>query len=191
MGAGTAGPPTLALTAGRPSRRQRSWQDHRPERRGRPVPIARRRHPPGRRTHDEHHRTDRAAVAVTTTDRARTGPIRGIIAGSLATGAAGAAVLTLVVFGGASEPVITGSALLGFALGWAVLAVLSARLTNQPQSWAWVPAAGLGATGLGLLALTPDDRAITLSGWGWPPLILSLAIWMAVRIRRSLAPGGR
>jgi pimeloyl-ACP methyl ester carboxylesterase len=128
---------------------------------------------------------------VTTTDRARTGPIRGIIAGSLATGAAGAAVLTLVVFGGASEPVITGSALLGFALGWAVLAVLSARLTDQPQSWAWVPAAGLGATGLGLLALTPDDRAITLSGWGWPPLILSLAIWMAVRIRRSLAPGGR
>ncbi|SDN31535.1 Pimeloyl-ACP methyl ester carboxylesterase [Geodermatophilus siccatus] len=127
---------------------------------------------------------------MSTTDRAPTGPIRGIIAGSLATGAATAAVLTLVVFGGAPEPVITGAALLGFALGWAILAVLSARLTDQPQSWAWVPAAGLGATGLGLLALTPHDRAITLSGWVWPPLLLSLAIWMGVRIRRSLAAGG-
>jgi pimeloyl-ACP methyl ester carboxylesterase len=131
-----------------------------------------------------------AAGARSTTDRARTGPIRRIIAGSLATGAAGAAVLTLVVVGGAPEPVITGAALLGFALGWAMLAVLSARLTNQPQSWAWGPAAGLAATGLGLMALTPDHRAITLSGWGWPPLLLSLAVWMSVRIRRSLAAGG-
>jgi hypothetical protein len=61
-------------------------------------------------------------------------------------------VLTLVVVGGAPEPVITGAALLGFALGWALLAVLSARLTTQPQNWAWVPTAGLAATGLGLLA---------------------------------------
>ncbi len=131
-----------------------------------------------------------AAGAMSTTDRARTGPIRGIIAGSLATGAASAAVLTLVVFAGASEPVITGAALLGFALGWAMLALLSARLTNQPQHWAWVPAAGLAATGLGLLILTPDDRALTLSGWIWPPLLLVLAVWMGVRVRRSLAPGG-
>jgi pimeloyl-ACP methyl ester carboxylesterase len=127
---------------------------------------------------------------VSTTDHARTGPIRGIIAGSLATGAVSAAVLSLVVFAGAPEPVITGAALLGFALGWAMLAVLSARLTNQPQSWAWVPAAVLAATGLGLLALTPDERAITLSGWVWPPLLLSLAVWMGVRIHRSLAAGG-
>ena len=154
-----------------------------------PGPIGPGPHPPAEgRTLSA--TTPTAAGALATTDRARTGPIRGVIAGSLATGAASAAVLTLVVFAGAPEPVITGAALLGFALGWAMLAVLSARLTNQPQSWAWVPAAGLAATGLGLLALTPDDRAITLSGWGWPPLLLALAVWMAVRIRRSLAAGG-
>jgi hypothetical protein len=130
------------------------------------------------------------AGAMSTTHRARTGPIRGIIAGSLATGAAGAAVLTLVVVAGAIEPVVTGAALLGFALGWAVLGVLSARLTDQPQSWAWVPAAALAGTGVGLLVLSPDDRALTLSGWIWPPLLLVLAVWMGVRVRRSLAPGG-
>jgi pimeloyl-ACP methyl ester carboxylesterase len=131
-----------------------------------------------------------AAEAVSATVRARTGPIRRIIAGSLATGAVSVAILTLVVVGGTPEPVITGAALLGFALGWVLLAVLSARLTDQPQSWAWVPAAGLAATGLGLLAFTPDDHAITLSGWGWPPLLLALAAWTGVRLRRSLAAGG-
>jgi pimeloyl-ACP methyl ester carboxylesterase len=50
--------------------------------------------------------------------------------------------------------------------------------------------ADLAATGLGLLALTPDDRAMALIGWGWPPLLLALAVWMGVRLRRSLAAGG-
>jgi predicted benzoate:H+ symporter BenE len=44
-----------------------------------------------------------------------------------------AAVLPLVVFGSGSEAVITGSALLGFAAGWALLAVLTSRRTTQPQ----------------------------------------------------------
>jgi pimeloyl-ACP methyl ester carboxylesterase len=131
-----------------------------------------------------------AAAAVPAAGRgSRRGPIRRIVAGSLLTGAVLAAVLPLFVVAGASEPVITGSALLGFAAGWAMLAVLSARMTDQPQRWAWVPAAGLGATGLGLLILTPDDRVLTAAGWAWPPLLLALAAWTVLRIRRSLAAG--
>ena len=42
-------------------------------------------------------------------------------------GAVTALVLALVVFPGATEAVITGSMLLGFAFGWALLAVLSTR----------------------------------------------------------------
>jgi pimeloyl-ACP methyl ester carboxylesterase len=123
------------------------------------------------------------------TGRNRTGPIRRVIAATVLTGMIAAAVLTLVVSAGATEPVITASALLGFALGWAVLAVLSARLTDQPQRWAWVPTAALGVTGLGLLVLAPDDHGMTVAGWAWPPLLLALAIWMGVRVRRSLAAG--
>jgi pimeloyl-ACP methyl ester carboxylesterase len=123
-------------------------------------------------------------------DRApRHGPVRRIIAGSLVTGLVTTAVLTLVVFAGAGEHAITGSALLGFAAGWAMLAVLSVRMTDQPQRWACVPAAGMAATGLGLLLLAPGDSALTTAGWAWPPVLLALAIWMGVRVRRSVAAG--
>jgi pimeloyl-ACP methyl ester carboxylesterase len=119
----------------------------------------------------------------------RRGHLRRVIAGSLLAGAVLAAVLPLIVFAGAPEPVITGAALLGFAAGWAVLAVLSSRMTDQPQRWALVPAAALGATGLGLLVLAPDDRVLTAAGWAWPPLLLVLAVWTALRVRRSVATG--
>src|SRR5215210_6503679 len=89
------------------------------------------------------------------------GPVRRIVVTSLFVGAAAALVFVLVVFAGAPEHVITGSALLGFALGWATLAMLSVRLTTQSQRWAAVPAAGMAVTGLGLLVLAPDDRAMT------------------------------
>jgi pimeloyl-ACP methyl ester carboxylesterase len=133
--------------------------------------------------------TTTPAIPAATTDGRGGGPIRRIIAGALVSGAASAAVLTLVVFAGAREHVITGSALLGFAAGWAVLAVLSARITDAPQRWAWVPAAGLAAAGLGLLLLAPGDRALTAAGWVWPPILLALAVWMATRVRRRLAAG--
>ena len=87
-------------------------------------------------------------------DGPRRGPIGRIIAGSLATGLLGAVLCTLVVFAGAAEHVITGSALLAFAFGWAMLAVLSTRLTSQPQRWALVPAALMAVTGLPRAGLT-------------------------------------
>jgi pimeloyl-ACP methyl ester carboxylesterase len=129
-------------------------------------------------------------TAATPTDsrEPRRGRIRLVVAGSLLTGLVLAAVLPLVVFGSGTEAVITGSALLGFSAGWAMLALLSSR-TNQPQRWAWVPAAALGATGVGLLVTAPDDPALTAAGWVWPPLLLALAGWTGVRVRRSLAAG--
>jgi hypothetical protein len=132
-----------------------------------------------------------AAAATSTVDHGSRGdPIRLVIAGSLVLGVVLAGVLTLVVLStGGTEAVITGAALLGFAAGWAMLAVLSARMTDQPQRWALVPAAGLAATGLWLLVLAPGDRVLTASGWIWPPLLLALAVWMGFRVRRSLTAG--
>jgi pimeloyl-ACP methyl ester carboxylesterase len=114
------------------------------------------------------------------------GPIVRVVLGSLLTGVVGAAVLTLVALPGAPEPVITGSALIAFAAGWAMLAVLSARLTSQPQPWAFVPAAVMVATGLGLLTLAPGNGGLTAAGWIWPPVVFVLAAWMRVRIIRAL-----
>ena len=109
-----------------------------------------------------HTTTAPAATAAVSSARrgTRRGPIRLVIAGSLLTGAVLSAVLPLVVFGAGSEAVVTGSALLGFAAGWAMLAALTSRRTTQPQRWAWVPAAALGATGVAVGAVVVIVRPL-------------------------------
>jgi pimeloyl-ACP methyl ester carboxylesterase len=133
---------------------------------------------------DVHHTEHRADVAAPATPP--TGPIARIVAGSLAAGATTALVLTLVVFAGGTESVITGSILVGFGLGWALIAVLTERHTSQPQRWAAVPAAAMAATGLALLAFTPEHATMTRLSWVWPPVVFALAVWMLVRMRRAL-----
>jgi pimeloyl-ACP methyl ester carboxylesterase len=96
-------------------------------------------------------------------------------------------LLALVVSaGGAAEPVVTGSAMLAFGLGWAMLAALPAWRTDQPQRWALAPAAFFAVAGAGLLLSSPGDGALGLLGWAWPPLLLALLAWTAVRARRHL-----
>ena len=136
--------------------------------------------------HPAEHRTDVAAPATPPT-----GPIARIVAGSLTAGAMTALVLTLVVFAGGTESVITGSMLVGFGLGWALIAVITERHTNQPQRWAAVPAAAMAATGLALLVFTPEHATMTRLGWVWPPVVLALAVWMLVRMRRALTGRSR
>ncbi len=114
------------------------------------------------------------------------GPIWRIVGGSLAVGLVGALLLTLVVFAGAPEHVISGVALLAFAFGWAMLAVLSTRYTSQPQRWALVPAAFMAGVGVALLALAPGDGSLNAVGWVWPAAVLGLAVWMFIQMRRAL-----
>lgn len=123
--------------------------------------------------------------------RKQHGPLARVIATSLGGGAAAALVLTLVVFAGGTESVITGSTLLGFALGWALIAVLTVRHTARPQRWTVVPAAVMGLTGLALLVLEPGEEAMGALNWVWPPVVLVMSGWMLAQIRRDLAGPGR
>ena len=118
-------------------------------------------------------------------------PVWRVVAGSLAIGAVGALVLTLGVFAGAPEPVISGSALLAFACGWALLALSTKRFTSQPQTWARVPAVAMATTGVALLVARPDDRMLNAAGWVWPVVALTITGWMIVQLRRSLVGGAR
>src|SRR5947207_1782029 len=81
------------------------------------------------------------------TPRSR-GHIGWVVAGSLATGLVAALLLVAAPFVPATESAITGAVLCGFALGWAMLAVLSVRFTDQPQRWPAVPALLMGVGGL-------------------------------------------
>jgi pimeloyl-ACP methyl ester carboxylesterase len=116
----------------------------------------------------------------------RKGHIGLIVAASMFGGLILALVLTVLVFGGATEPVINGAALLAFALGWTLLAWLSERRTDQPQRWAYVPAIFMGVLGLAHLVFRPSDGVLRTFGWVWPIAAAGLAIWMIIQARRSL-----
>jgi pimeloyl-ACP methyl ester carboxylesterase len=105
-----------------------------------------------------------------------------IVAGSLATGLVTALLLVAAPFVPADESALTGAVLCGSALGWAMLAVLSARLTDQPQRWAAALAVFMGLGGLLLLGFGPSVQPAL--NWVWPPALLTMVTWMIVRGRR-------
>ena len=112
------------------------------------------------------------------------GHIGWVVAGSLATGIVAAMLLVAAPFIPADENDITGAVLFGFALGWAMLAVLSVRFTDQPQRWAAVPALFMGLDGLLLVGSGSSIREVL--SWVWPPALLALVIWMIVRAHHHL-----
>jgi pimeloyl-ACP methyl ester carboxylesterase len=117
------------------------------------------------------------------------GHIGWIVAGSLATGLVAALLLVAAPFIPAEESNLTGAVLCGFGLGWAMLAVLSVRYTDQPQRWAAAPALFMGLGGLLLLGFGSSVHEVL--NWVWPPAVLALAIWMFVRAHRQLRSRSR
>jgi pimeloyl-ACP methyl ester carboxylesterase len=112
------------------------------------------------------------------------GRIRLIVAASLAIGLLAALALVAAPFVPAKENVLPGVALLGFAFGWALLTVLSARSSDQPQRWAVAPAVFMALAGL--VSLIGSDAVRNVFGWVWPPVLLGLVVWMFIRARRQL-----
>src|SRR4051794_5829775 len=110
-----------------------------------------------------------------------------VIAGSLLAGVASAIALVAVPFADGGEATVTGALLLGFAIGWALLAMLSTRLGDASHRWAAAPAAVLGLSATALIMLTPSTQALDTLGWIWPPVLLSLVFWMTAQTRRQPA----
>ncbi|MDX6326755.1 MAG: hypothetical protein QOK15_3109 [Nocardioidaceae bacterium] len=113
-----------------------------------------------------------------------------VVAGSITTGLLVSAASTLLLFPGATEPVITGAALVSWGIGWAMLWLLSRR-TTQPQEWARIPAVVMGGGGATYLLLRPDAGLISALGWVWPMGLAALIVWMVRRSRRSLRSWSR
>jgi pimeloyl-ACP methyl ester carboxylesterase len=107
-----------------------------------------------------------------------------VVAGSLAAGLAVAVILPFVPMGTPDENFSPAMVLIGFAIGWALLAILSTRLTDQPQRWAVAPAVFMGVAGA-IVLLAPDTLVDAL-GWVWPPALLVLVVWMLMRAKRDL-----
>ncbi len=117
-------------------------------------------------------------------DRSRKGHIGWIVAGSLVTGALAALLLAAAPVIPATPSGVTGAILLGLALGWAMLTVLSVRFTDQPQRWAAAPALFMALGGFLLMAFGSPAQEVL--AWVWPPVLLVLVVWMVVRAPRQL-----
>jgi pimeloyl-ACP methyl ester carboxylesterase len=113
-----------------------------------------------------------------------------IVVASLAAGATLAIALVFAPFVPAEENAVTGVMLLGFAVGWALLAGLSTRWSDQPQRWAAAPALFMGLGGATVL-LGPDTLVDGALSWVWPPALLTLVVWMFLRARRDLRSRSR
>jgi pimeloyl-ACP methyl ester carboxylesterase len=124
-------------------------------------------------------------------DRSRgsRGHIGRIVAGSLTVGLVAALLLAAAPFIKPEEDDVTGAVLCGFAIGWATLALLSARFTDQPQRWAVVPAVFMGVGGLLLIGFGATLREVL--NWVWPPALLAVVVWMFVGAHRQLRSRSR
>ncbi len=133
------------------------------------------------RSETEPSGSGQVAPAVTPPRRSHVGRV---VAGSLAAGFAAAMILPFLPVGTVDVDFATAMVLFGFALGWALIAVLSARFTDQPQRWAVVPAIFMALSGA-LVLLVPDGVVDAL-GWVWPPALLVLVVWVWIRAKRDL-----
>jgi pimeloyl-ACP methyl ester carboxylesterase len=122
--------------------------------------------------------------------RAGRSPVLAILI-AVAVGGALAVILALLTARAGSEPLVTGSVLVAFGLGWALMAWLTIRFSAQPQRWMYVPAAALAAAGALLALLQPGPSTMDLLGWVWPAGLAVLGIWMALQLRRHLRGAGR
>src|SRR5215217_4570091 len=107
-----------------------------------------------------------------------------IVSASLATGLVAALALVAAPFIPAKENILVGVVLLAFALGWALLAVLSTRFSSRPQRWAAAPAVFFAVAGL--VSLLGSQAVRDVFGWVWPPALLALVVWMIIRVRRQV-----
>ena len=98
-----------------------------------------------------------------------------VVIGSLAAGLAAALLLPFLPVATVDVDFSTAMVLFGFALGWALLAVLSTRFTDQPQRWAVVLALFMVVAG-GLVLVSPDSVVDAL-GWVWPLVLVALVVW--------------
>ena len=108
-----------------------------------------------------------------------------IVAGSIVAGLTAAVLLAFAPFVTADANTFTGMVLLGFAVGWALLAGLSTWLGDQPQRWAAAPALFMGLSGA-IVLLGSDAFVDGVVSWVWPPALLVLVVWVFRARQRDL-----
>ncbi len=112
-----------------------------------------------------------------------------VVAGSLTVGFLAALILPFLPVATVDVNFATAMVLFGWALGWALLALLSTRFTDQPQRWAVVPATFMAVAGA--LVLVAPDSVVNAMSWVWPPALVVLVVWVWIRAKREMRSRAR
>ena len=112
-----------------------------------------------------------------------------VVAASLIVGFLLPIVLALGPAAGGGESRMTGAALLGWGIGWALIALLSTRFTDAAAAMG-VRASRHPRRDRGRCSSRSrrGRRRWTMLAWVWPVPVLVLAVWLILRVRRDV-PG--
>ena len=117
----------------------------------------------------------------------RRGRIGWIVAGSLATGLLAALLLAIAPFIAEQENDVTGAALCGFAIGWAMLAGSRCGSPTSHSGGPWYRQSSWVSPDLSSSCSAPVNGL----RWIWPPALLVLVVWMCVQAHRQLRSRAR
>ncbi len=80
-----------------------------------------------------------------------------------------------------------GVFLLAFAIGWALITVLSFFVADKVHWWPLIPAVIIGVTGFAVLYGGVFNNVLELFGYAWPALLILVGLYIIFR-RRVAAP---
>ncbi|GAB4160714.1 MAG: hypothetical protein Fur0021_33040 [Candidatus Promineifilaceae bacterium] len=80
-----------------------------------------------------------------------------------------------------------GVFLIAFALGWALITVLSFFVSDRVHWWPLIPAIIIGVTGFAVLYGGVFNDALQIFGYAWPAILILVGLYIIFR-RRLSAP---
>ncbi len=80
-----------------------------------------------------------------------------------------------------------GAFLIAFALGWALITVLSVFVSDRVHWWPLIPAVIIGVTGFAVLYGGIFNDVLQVVGYAWPALLILVGLYIIFR-RRAAAP---
>jgi hypothetical protein len=109
------------------------------------------------------------------------------VAGGIVFGIGLGALLVEGPFAGLSGNAEGGVCMLAFAIGWALISVVSGAIERRRVLWPLIPAGVVGLLGVGLLGVGGILEAFTLLGTVWPLALVAAGLWLLWRAshRRS------
>lgn len=101
-----------------------------------------------------------------------------LIPGGILSGLGLGVILVSGPFANAGDPALGGVFLASFALGWALITLLSALLPGQFMLWPLIPGGIMAVIGTALLAGEPGLQILALAGQGWPLILIAIGLYM-------------